>query len=310
MSRRGWVLFALMCVIWGIPYVLIKIAVGGVSVPVVVFSRTAIGALVLWPVAVRGGRVLATLRAHWVPLVLFAAFEMIGPWWLLSDAERRLPSSLTGLLIAAVPIIGALLAVTAGDAEHFGVLRWLGLLVGLGGVALLAAPHLAGGDAWSVTEVLLTAVGYAVAPRIAATRLRDVPSGLMTATCLSIAALVYVVPAGLTLPRALPATSVLVALGALALICTAVAFLVFFRLIGEVGPARAVVITYVNPFISVVAGAVVLAEPVTVPTIVAFALVLAGSLLATGLTKRTGGGVTPDTEAVEQAPKHFPKPVQ
>lgn len=281
MSRRGWVLFGLMCLIWGVPYVMIKVAVGGVSVPVVVFSRTAVGALVLWPLAARGGHVVATLRARWWPLLLFAACEMIGPWWLLSDAERRLPSSLTGLLIAAVPIIGALLAVAAGDAEHFGVLRWLGLLVGLGGVALLAAPHLTGGDAWSVTEVLLTAVGYAVAPRIAARQLRDVPGALMTATCLSVAALVYAVPAVVTRPRTWPSTSVLVALAGLALVCTALAFLVFFRLIAEVGPARAVVFTYVNPFISVLAGAVVLAEPVTVLTIVAFALVLAGSLLAT-----------------------------
>jgi drug/metabolite transporter (DMT)-like permease len=280
-SRRGWVLFGLMCVIWGIPYVMIKIAVGGVSVPVVVFGRTAVGALVLWPLAARGGQIAATLRAHWRPLLLFAACEMIGPWWLLSDAERTLPSSLTGLLIAAVPIIGALLAVAAGDAEHFGVLRWLGLLVGLAGVALLATPHLAGGDAWSVSEVLLTAVGYAIAPRVAATKLRDVPGALMTATCLSIAAIVYVAPAAITRPRTWPSTSVLVALGGLALICTALAFLVFFRLIAEVGPARAVVFTYVNPFVSVLAGAFVLGEPVTVLTIVAFALVLAGSLFAT-----------------------------
>ncbi len=298
MSRRGWVWFGLMCVIWGIPYVLIKIAVGGVSVPVVVFSRTAIGALVLLPLAIRGGRLVETIKAYWLPLLLFALFEMVGPWWLLSDAERRLPSSLTGLLIAAVPIIGALLAVAGGDAERFGPLRWLGLLVGLAGVALLAAPHLGGGDAWSVTEVLLTAVGYAVAPRIAAARLRDVPGALTTAVCLGFAALVYVVPAAVTRPRVLPAPSVLAALAGLAVICTAVAFLVFFRLIAEAGPARAVVITYVNPFVSVLAGAFVLAEPVTVPMIVAFALVLAGSLLAAGLSRRAA--VT--REAAEVAP--------
>jgi drug/metabolite transporter (DMT)-like permease len=276
------VLFGLMCVIWGIPYVLIKIAVGGVSVPVVVFTRTAVGALVLWPLAARAPHVLTTLRRHWLPLLGFAAFEMIGPWWLLSDAEHRLASSLTGLLIAAVPIIGALLAVAARDAEHFGPLRWIGLLVGLAGVVLLALPHLDGGDAWPVCEVVLTAVGYAVAPRIAARRLRDVPGALMTATCLSIAALVYVAPAVITRPTALPSTSVLVALGGLAVVCTALAFLVFFRLINEVGPARAVVFTYVNPFVSVLAGAVILNEQITALTIVAFALVLAGSLLAAG----------------------------
>jgi drug/metabolite transporter (DMT)-like permease len=298
-SRRGWVFFGLMCVIWGIPYVMIKIAVGGVSVPVVVFSRSAVGALVLWPLAARGGQVLTTLRAHWRPLVVFAICEMIGPWWLLSDAERRIPSSLTGLLIAAVPVLGALLAVTGGDAERFGPVRWVGLLVGLGGVALLAAPHLTGGDAWSVSEVLLTAVGYAVAPRIAATRLREVPSVLLTAACLSITALVYAAPAVVTRPVVWPSTPVLVALGGLALICTATAFLVFFRLIAEVGPARAVVFTYINPFVSVLAGTVVLAEPVTVLTVVAFALVLAGSGLATGRSRPPGldtAAVSRDTD--------------
>jgi drug/metabolite transporter (DMT)-like permease len=279
------VLFGLMSLIWGIPYVMIKIAVGGVSVPVVVFCRVAVGALVLWPLALRGRNVLAILRAHWWPLLLFAACEIIGPWWFLSDAERRLPSSLTGLLIAAVPIIGALLALSGGAAERLAPLRWVGLLVGLGGVVLLAGPRLGGGDTWSIGEVMLTALGYAIAPRIAATKLREVPGVLMTASCLSVAALVYVGPAIATRPTAVPTTSVLVALGGLAVVCTALAFVVFFRLIAEVGPARAVVFTYVNPFVSVLAGAVVLGEPVTATTLVAFVLILAGSLLATGRSR-------------------------
>ena len=105
MSRRGWVLFAIMCVVWGIPYLLIKVAVGGVSVPMVVFARTALGALVLLPLALRPGQ-LGALRHAWRPLVAFAALEMIVPWGLLSSAERQLPSSLAGLLIASVPTIG------------------------------------------------------------------------------------------------------------------------------------------------------------------------------------------------------------
>lgn len=282
MSRRGWVLFGLMAVIWGIPYVMIKIAVGGVSVPDVLFARTAVGALVLWPIALRERNALANLRAHWFPLLVFAICEVIGPWWLLSDAERKLPSSLTGLLIAAVPIIGALLALSGGAAERLGAIRWVGLLIGLGGVALLAAPHLGGGDTLSVGEVILTAIGYAIAPRIAATRLRDLPGAQMTVATLTLAALVYATPAVLTRPTAWPSRSVVIALIGLAVICTAVAFLLFFRLIAEVGPARAVVFTYINPFVSVLAGAIVLHEAVTPLTLGAFALILVGSLLATG----------------------------
>lgn len=278
-------LFLLMALIWGIPYVMIKVADAGVSAPVIVFCRTAVGALVLWPVAVRGGGMLTALRRHWWPLVWFALCEIIGPWLLLSDAERRLPSSLTGLLIAAVPIIGAVLALSGGAAERLSATRWLGLLVGLGGVVALAAPHLGGGDTWSVAEVMLTAIGYAIAPRIAATRLRNMPGTQLTAATLSLAAIVYVGPAIVTRPTAWPSTSVIVALAGLALICTALAFLLFFRLIAEVGPARAVVFTYVNPVVSVLAGALVLGEPVTALTIAGFVLILAGSLLATGRSR-------------------------
>src|ERR1700729_178268 len=81
-----------MCVVWGIPFLLIKVAVGGVSVPVVVFARTALGAAILLPAALRSGQ-LAALRAHWRPLLAFAVLEMIVPWGLLSSAEEHLPSS-------------------------------------------------------------------------------------------------------------------------------------------------------------------------------------------------------------------------
>jgi len=113
-SRKGWVLFAVMCLVWGIPYLFIKVAVGQVSVPVVVFARTAIGALLLLPLVVRsarqGGGEFDALRRHWRPLAAFAALEIIIPWGLLSAAERKLPSSLAGLLIAAVPIISVVTA--------------------------------------------------------------------------------------------------------------------------------------------------------------------------------------------------------
>lgn len=291
MSRRGWVLFAIMCVVWGIPYLLIKVAVGGVSVPMVVFSRTALGALVLLPLALRSGQFRA-LRPVWPWLAAFAALEMIVPWGLLSSAERQLPSSLAGLLIAAVPIIAVVIARLTGGTERLSLRRWAGLLIGLGGVAVLAAPHLAGGHGWPVAEVLLVAVGYATAPLIAARKLADVPALPMTTACLALAALVYTPAAILTWPHHLPSGQVLAALAALGVICTACAFIVFLQLIREAGPSRAMVFTYINPAVAVAAGVLLLGEPFTVIIAAAFVLILTGCVLATGGRGRStrGGG--------------------
>jgi len=280
MTRRGWVLFAAMCVLWGIPYLLIKVAVAEVSVAVLVFARTALGALVLLPLAARPGAV-TVVRAHWRALLVFALVEIIGPWALLSDAERVLDSSLTGLLVAAVPIIAVLAGRLAGDTERLGPLRWAGLGLGLAGVALLAAPHVNAGSGFAIGEVLLVAVGYAVGPIIAARKLGEVPNMLVTASCLGFAALVYLPPALLTMPAALPAPEVLLALAGLGLLCTAAAFVLFFELIGEVGPTRAVVFTYVNPAVAVAAGVLLLGEPLTATVLAAFVLILLGSVLAT-----------------------------
>jgi drug/metabolite transporter (DMT)-like permease len=282
-SRRGWVLFAVMSVIWGVPYLMIKVAVEGVSVPVLVFARTAAGAAVLLPLAlhVHGPRELRDLlRRHWAPLALFAVLEILVPWWLLSDAERVLTSSMTGLLIAVSPIVSILVVRLTGGAERFGARQWAGLAIGFGGVMVLAAPGLRGGDTWSIIEVLLTACGYATAPIIAARRLQDVPALPMTAICLTFAALVYTAPAVATWPDSMPSGQVLAALAGLAGICTALAFLVFFALIREVGPSRALVFTYVNPAVAVLAGVLLLDEPLTAAIVVSFVLILGGSVLA------------------------------
>ena len=211
----------------------------------------------------------------------FATLEMIVPWGLLSAAERKLPSSLAGLLIAAVPIISVVTARLTGGTERLSPRRWAGLVIGLGGVALLAAPDLGGGSGWPVAEVLLVALGYATAPLIAARKLADVPALPMTAACLSLGALVWLPAAVLTWPHRVPSGRALGALAALGVICTACAFLVFLALIREAGTSRAMVFTYVNPAVAVAAGVAFLSEPFTVTIAVSFALILAGSLLAT-----------------------------
>jgi drug/metabolite transporter (DMT)-like permease len=269
-----------MSVVWGIPYLLIKIAVEGVSVPVLVLARTAIGAAVLLPVMLYRREWTRVLR-HWKPVLAFAFFEMIAAWLLLSDAERRLTSSLTGLLIAATPIVVAVLDRFTGGERRMGPKRIAGLGVGFAGVAVLAGPELTGGSAWSVAEVLLVSTCYAIAPLIAARYLSDVPALPLAAACLGVAAVVYALPAAATWPTEMPSTRVLLAIATLALICTALAFLVFFALIREVGPARALVFTYVNPAVALAAGVLILNEPITVWHLAGLALILTGSVLAT-----------------------------
>jgi len=287
-SRKGWVLFAVMCLVWGIPYLFIKVAVEEVSVPVVVFARTAIGAVLLLPLALRSGQ-LGSLRRYWRPLLAFATLEMIVPWGLLSQAERTLPSSLAGLLIAAVPIISVVVARLTGGTERLSSRRWAGLIIGLAGVAVLAAPDLSGGSALPVAEVLLVALGYATAPLIAARKLADVPALPMTAACLSLGALVWLPAAIATRPQQVPSGRALASLAALGVICTACAFLVFLALIREAGTSRAMVFTYVNPAVAVAAGVAFLSEPFTVTIAVAFALILTGSLLATWTARDPAG---------------------
>src|SRR5712691_8594301 len=278
-TRRGWVLFATMSVIWGIPYLLIKIAVAGVPVPVLVLARVAIGAALLLPVALRR-RQLRSLLPYWHWLAVFAVVEIISPWFLLSEAERKLSSSMNGLLIASVPIIGALLARLSGDAERLTLVRWTGLLGGLAGVALLVRPGAAGGDAWSIGEVLLVGLCYATGPLIISRKLSDVPPIGMTAVCLGFAAVVYAPAAALTWPDAMPSAQALGAIAALAVLCTAVAFLFFFALIAEVGPSRATVITYVNPAVGVALGVSILGARFPPAMAGAFVLILGGSVLA------------------------------
>ena len=280
MSRRGWWLFAAMSVIWGIPYLLIKVADGGVAPPVLVLARVTIGAVLLLPIAIRR-RELAPLLPRWPWVALFAVVEIITPWLLLSEAETRLSSSLSGLLIASVPILVAVIGWATGGQDRLTAVRWAGLLVGLAGVALLVAGGGTHGQAGQVAEVLLVAVCYAIGPLVVARKLSDLPSLGVTAASLGLAAIVYAPIAAFTWPSAMPAPKVLASLAALAVVCTAVAFLAFFALIAEAGPARATVITYVNPAVAVVLGVLVLGEQLTLTMGVAFAAILGGSVLAT-----------------------------
>lgn len=298
MSRRGWLLLVTMGVLWGIPYLLIKIAVGEVTPVMVVFVRTGLGALLLLPFALRAGG-LRVLHGHWRPLLAFAALEIVGPWILLSNAETSLSSSTTGLLIATVPIVAVILGRLVGDRKPVAAVRWFGLLVGLLGVGLLLGPGAASsGNPWAVAQVLLAAVGYASAPMIADQFLRDVPAIPLTATCLAVTALFYLPFVVATSPHPWPALDGVLALVALGAICTALAFVLFFRLIVEVGAARSVLVAYLNPVVAVALGALVLDEAITVAVVVATALILVGSAAASRRSREPD--IEPRADEVDQ----------
>jgi drug/metabolite transporter (DMT)-like permease len=282
MSRRGWLLFAAMCVIWGVPYLLIKVAVRDIGPAELVFVRTALGAVLLLPIALARKELRASIRP-WLPLLVYTVIEIGVPWLLLSDAERRVDSSLSGLVIAGVPLVAAVLARLVDRADRLTAQRIAGLLAGLAGVSLLLGFHGGTGGARPILELLGVVVCYATGPLIIERWLSDVPRYGVSAASLVVGALLFApvtVPKLPDLARHVSLAPALAAIG-LAVVCTALAFVLFFALIAEVGGARATVITFVNPAVAVVLGAALLHERVTVVTVVAFALILVGSVLAT-----------------------------
>ncbi len=284
MTRRGWLLFLALGVVWGIPYLLIQVAVREITPATLVFLRTAIGAAVLVPVAVvRSGRgALGAVVRRWRGIVLFTVLELAIPWVFLSDAERRVPSSLAGLFIASVPFVGAVLARFLGGHEPLGRRRLTGLAVGLLGVTALLGIDLGARDPWAIAELAIVVLGYASGPLVVTRSLSDLPSRDVIAACLTLNALAYA-PFGLAqLPASWPSVEVVWAIVGLGLVCTALAFLLFFSLIAEVGPVRATVITYVNPAVAVAAGVLFGGERLTPGIALGFVLILAGSWLATG----------------------------
>ncbi|MBJ7453092.1 MAG: DMT family transporter [Blastococcus sp.] len=300
MSRRGWVLFLAMSVIWGVPYLLIKVAVDEVPPVVVVFVRCAIGAALLLPWTLRSGGLAAALR-QWRWLLVFTVLEMTAPWLLLSYAEQSLSSSLTGLLVAAVPFVAALAGRLAGEEERLTRVRMAGMGVGVVGIAVLLGLDLSGAQLLPVVAVALVVVGYATAPLVVSRRLPEVPGVAAAAVALAVTTVVYAPFALPQLGEAVDASGqALLSLAALGVLCTAVALALFFALIREVGPQRALVITFVNPAVAVLLGVLLLDEPFTLGIALGLPLVLAGCVLATR-RNRAAAPSAPGTEALDAA---------
>ncbi len=272
MTRRGLILFAAMSVIWGIPYLFIRVA--------------------LFPVALL--RVdLRPILVRWRWLLAFAVIEIAIPWVLLGSAEQHLTSSLTGLLIAGVPLVGTVFALLTGSDHRVGRAGWLGLLVGLVGVAAIVGTNFGAADPVAFGQVAIVVVCYAIGPAILARQLGGLSSIGVMALSLALCAVVYVPIAALQWPATVPTPDVLGSIIILAVLCTAAGFLVFAALIEEIGPVRATVITYISPAVAAVLGVAVLHETLTPPMLLGFALVIAGSTLAT-----RSRGESPDSPAL------------
>jgi drug/metabolite transporter (DMT)-like permease len=289
MTRRGWILFAVMGVLWGMPYLLIRIAVTTIDPLVVAGSRTMIGALLLLPIALRRNALAPAFR-HLPWLLAFTLIEISIPWVTLGHAETRLNSSTAGLLIAVVPLFAAIIVSKLGH-EKLEPRRIAGLAVGFAGVALLVGLDIDFRDWLAVAGTVVVSLCYAIGPIIVDRKLKDVPAiGVVTAS-LILATVIYAPLAPFVWHDEVNAAGVYSVVG-LGVLCTALAFVVFFALIAEIGPARATVITYVNPAVAIALGAVVLQEPLTTGMLIGFPLVIVGSFLGTA---RESGEIAPQS---------------
>jgi drug/metabolite transporter (DMT)-like permease len=294
MSSRAWILFAAVSVIWGVPYLFIKLAVdGGASPLLVAWGRVAIGAALLLPIAWKMGY-LGELRGRAKPLVAFAIAECALPWWLIPLGEQHVSSSLAAILIASLPLLIALLAIRYDQNERVRGSRLVGLFIGLAGVVLLLGIEVAGApeELLGAAAILGATLCYAVGPLIVRRHFTDVNAVGPVAAALGLST-VMLAPAGIaSIPGSEVSGDAIASIVVLGVVCSALALMLFFALITDVGASRASVITYVNPVVAVALGVALLGESVGAAAVAGLLLILAGSWLS------TGGGVPPGLAAI------------
>jgi drug/metabolite transporter (DMT)-like permease len=283
MTRRAWLAFAAMSLIWGIPYLLIRIAVRhGVTPGALAFGRVALGAVILLALAWRAGS-LRTLRGHWGVMLAYAIAEIVIPFSLIAFGEERVSSSLTAILISTVPLFAAVIAVRFNRSERPTPVRVVGLVAGFGGVVALVGIDVAGSSSELVgaAAILVGALGYAAGATLVKLRLTELDPRATMGASLAIAAVLLAPYAALDPPRAVPGAGALACVVVLGVVCTALAFVVYTVLIGEAGTTRATVITYINPVVAVALGVSLLGEQLGPGAIAGLLLILAGSWLST-----------------------------
>lgn len=283
MTRRAWMAFAAMSLIWGIPYLLIRIAVRhGVTPGFLAFGRVALAAIVLLVLAWRAGS-LRTLRGHWGVMLVYAVAEIVIPFSLIAFGEQRVSSSLTAILISTTPLFAALIAVRFNRSERPTPVRVVGLAAGFGGVVALVGIDVAGSGSELIgaAAILVGAVGYAIGATLVRLRLTALDPRATMGGSLAIAAVLLAPYAALDPPAAVPGPGAIACIVALGLVCTALAFVVYTILIAEAGTTRATVITYINPLVAVALGVSLLGEQLGLGAIAGLLLILAGSWLST-----------------------------
>jgi drug/metabolite transporter (DMT)-like permease len=281
MSRRSWVKFLALAAFWGASYLFIELGLEDLSPPMIVFARTALAALVLLPIALRM-RALSGLRGRFGTLALLALIQVAAPFMLISVGQQEIASSLAGILVASAPIFTALLAVWVDHEERSHGLALVGVLTGMAGVALLLGVDTGGGTAAVIggVLVLLASLGYAIGALMLKRRLTGPqPLGLVTVT-MALSALFTLPAAALTLPDSLPGLEAAAAVTTLGVVGTGISFVLYYDLIGTIGPAKASLVAYVAPGFSVVYGVTLLDESFTAATAAGLALILSGSWLA------------------------------
>lgn len=279
MTRRGLILFIALSVIWGLPYLFIKLAVAELDPAVTVFARTLPSAILLLGYSAFRGQLRNNLK-YWKIALGFAIVEMVFPWWFISRAEMEISSGLAGLLLATVPLVGVFIAYTRGEKPTRR--RLAGLAVGLIGVSLLVGHGAAMSESalYAIVLVFLAAIGYAIGPVLISDMPAEADSPTLIGMALAFVTLIYIPIALPRWPVAMPSNTAIASVIVLALICTVAAFLVFFALIAEIGPVRSTLITYFNPAVAILLGIIFLDESLTLGIAAGFPLVLAGSWLA------------------------------
>ncbi|HET8592827.1 MAG TPA: DMT family transporter [Solirubrobacterales bacterium] len=312
MDRRSWSLLLLLGGIWGASYLLIKIGLRDLSPAMVAFVRILLAALVLVPVAAAQG----SLRGHarlggW--LILVGAVQVAGPFVLISAGEEEISSSLAGILVASAPLFTAMLAVWVDHEERSHGLRLGGVVIGFAGVAVLLGVDLGGEGAALLGGLLvvLASLGYAVGGFLVKHRLAGIPPVAMSGLVMAASAVLLLPPAIATAPPEPPGLGPAAAVAALGVVGTGIAFVIFYWLIANVGPARTFLVTYIAPAFAVAYGAILLDEEISVATVAGLALILAGSWLAAegrlpGRPRIATDEGPPSMPVAESAPRDLP----
>jgi drug/metabolite transporter (DMT)-like permease len=288
---REWVPeFLLLALLWGSSFLFMREGAHAFGPFPTAWVRITLAALFLTPVLV-WRREVAVLQQHWRPTLSSGLLSAGIPFACYAYALMHINTGLTSILNATTPLFGALIAwVWLGDTLN--ATRALGLALGFTGVVLLASDvpggisFKAGGSGLAVVACLVATFCYGVAGSFTKRYLQNVPSLVTTTGSLWGASIGLAIPALLTWPDAMPSAHAWVALGIAGLLCTALAYVLYFRLMTRTGPARAMTVTYLIPVFANVFGVMFLDEVVTHWMMGCAVVIVMGTALASGLVRR------------------------